>query len=215
MKKVLFAIGLATFGCIGAADAQLQKGSVMIGADLGSGISSPSSSSLFGANFNLNKGSGFNIGIAPKIGYFIKDNIMIGGVVNLGYDKSANINVGDESYSTKTTTYGVQALGRYYTSPGQVDNLLKHGRFFVEANAGFAGVNIKGGNTTNGFAFGFGPGYSYFVTPSVALEGLVKYNGLAGGGNTGYQNSLGINFGVQVFLPSSRIKSSIKNPNSL
>ncbi len=208
MKKVLLALGILALGSIKTetVNAQIEKGSVMFGSDLGSGVASSASNGIFGANFNLNKGAGWNIGLSPKVGYFVKDNVMLGGVVNIGYSKVSDV---------KTTVYGIQGLGRYYASDGQVNNLLKHGRFFVEANAGIAGVNTKPGTTTNGFAFGFGPGYSYFVTQSVALEGLVKYNGLAGGGNTGYVNSLGINFGVQVFLPSSRIKNAIKNPGSL
>lgn len=215
MKKVILALGVLALVSLKTerASAQIQKGSVMLGSDLGSGVAGTASNGIFGANFNLNKGQGFNIGISPKVGYFVKDNVMLGGVVNLGYVKGANDVNGN---SSKTTTYGVQALGRYYASPGEVDNLLKHGRFFVEANAGIAGFNVSGGGgSTNGFAFGFGPGYSYFLTQSVALEALLKYNGLAGAGSLGYQNSIGINFGVQVFLPSSRIKSAIKNPSSL
>lgn len=211
MKKLLFLAIAGVAGTFSVAHAQIQKGNVMLGSDLGSGVVSPASSSLFGANFNLNKDAGFNIGIAPKIGYFVKDNLLLGGVIDLGYTRGAGTS------PSKTTVYGIQALGRYYLSPGEhgVDNYLKHGRFFFEANAGFGGSNVKDGPTTNGFVFGFGPGYSYFITPNVALEGLVKYNGLVGGGNTSYQNSLGINFGVQVFLPSSRIKNAVKDPSQL
>ncbi len=72
---------------------------------------------------------------------------------------------------------------------------------------------MAGGATTNGFAFGVGPGYSYFITNNVALETNLKYNGLVGGGNTTYQNALGLNFGVQVFIPSSRAKELRDNPD--
>lgn len=219
MKKVILGLGILAFTSLSMekASAQIQEGNVMLGADLGSGVAGTTTNgSLFGANFNLNKGGGFDIGISPKVGYFVKDNVMLGGVVNFGYNKSASVTASDGSTSsTKTTTYGIQGLGRYYASDGQVDNLLKHGRFFVEANAGLAGRNVSGGGTTNGFAFGFGPGYSYFITPNVGLETLIKYNGLAGGGNMGYQHSIGINFGLQVYLPSSKIKSAVKNPSSL
>ena len=212
MKKLLFLTVAGLFGALTASQAQIQKGNLMLGTDLGSGVASPSSSSLFGLNFNLNSGGGYNIGLSPKVGYFVDDNLMVGGVVNLGFVKT-----GKGDYANKTTVYGVQALGRYYVSPGEqgIDNLLKHGRFFAEANAGFAGSNVKNGPTTNGFAFGFGPGYSYFLTPNVALEGLVKYNAIAGGGNRAYQHSLGLNFGVQVFLPSSKVRSMVKDPSQL
>ena len=206
-NKILLAI-VVLFGTIGIANAQLSKGDVMLGTDLGSGLISVPTNGLFGFNFGLNDGAGYNLGLSPKIGYFIADNFMIGAVVNLGFAKSPETN----GQAVESTIYGVQALSRYYLFPGEVgvDELLKKGRFFVEANGGISGINVKDGPTTNGFALGFGPGYSYFVTDNVALETSIKYNGLAGGGNTTYQHSLGLNLGIQLFLPSSQVRNRIK-----
>lgn len=212
MKKLLLLSSMLMLGVVTTSNAQLEKGSLMLGADLGSGLVGNTSSGLFGVNFGLNEDAGFNVGLSPKMGYFVSDNFMLGAVVNLGFTKSAKA-----VDATKTTNYGVQALSRYYLSPGErgIDNLLNQGRFFMEANAGIAGVNVKNGPTTNGFAFGVGPGYSYFVTNSVALETSLKYNGLVGGGNTTYQHALGLNFGVQVFLPSSTARKMADNPERL
>lgn len=209
MKKILLLSTLFIMGFTGIANAQIEQGNLMLGSDIGSGLVSNTSNGLFGLNFGLNEGAGYNLGISPKVGYFVKDNFLLGAVVNLGFAKSAK----NRGISTQTTTYGVQALTRYYLSPGEkgVDNLLKEGRFFMEATAGIAGVNVKNGATTNGFAFGVGPGYSYFVSNTVALETSLKYNGLVGGGNTTYQHALGLNFGVQVFLPSSTVKKRIND----
>lgn len=212
MKKILLLSTLLIIGFTGITNAQIEQGNLMLGSDIGSGLVSNTSSGLFGLNFGLNEGAGYNVGISPKVGYFIKDNFMLGAVVNLGFAKSAK----SRGISTQSTTYGIQALTRYYLNPGEkgVDNLLKQGRFFTEANAGIAGVNIKNGSTTNGFAFGVGPGYSYFVSKTVALETTLKYNGLVGGGNTTYQHAIGLNFGVQVFLPSSTARQRLKDPNA-
>lgn len=211
MKKIILLGTLLFIGFTSMTNAQIKEGNLMLGSDIGSGLVSNGSRGLFGFNFGLNEGAGYNVGISPKAGYFIKDNLMVGAVVNLGFAKSAE----SRGLSTQTTTYGVQALSRYYLSPGEegVDNYLNKGRFFIEANAGVAGVNVKHGPTTNGFAFGVGPGYSYFVSNTVALETSLKYNGLVGGGNTTYQNAIGLNFGVQVFLPSSTAKERFKNPD--
>ena len=213
MKKLLLLSSMLMLGVITTTHAQLQEGSLMLGTDLGSGLVGNTSSGLLGVNFGLNKDAGYNVGLSPKVGYFVSDNFMLGAVVNFGFAKSPKIN----GISARTTTYGVQALSPYYLSPGQkgLHNLLKQGRFFMEANGGIAGVNVKNGNTTNGFAFGVGPGYSYFVSESVALETSLKYNGLVGGGNTTYQHALGLNFGVQVFLPSSKVRKMIDNPDKL
>lgn len=206
LKNAMLLTIAMVFGAVGISNAQLSEGDYMIGTDLGSGITSTASNGLFGFNFGLNEGAGFNVGLAPKVGYFVSDNFMIGAVANLGFAKSAK-----DLGASQSTLYGIQALSRYYLSPGEegVDNLLKNGRFFLEANAGIAGVNVKDGPTTNGFAFGFGPGYAYFITDNVALETSVKYNGLVGGGNTTYQHSLGLNLGLQIHLPSSQAKRAI------
>src|SRR5680860_214509 len=95
-------------------------------------------------------GAEYNVCLSPKVGYFIADNFLIGVSTNLGFTKSPEVN----GVSAKSTVYGIQAFSRYYLFPGEVgvENLLKRGRFFVEANGGISGVNIKDGPSTNGFA---------------------------------------------------------------
>lgn len=158
----------------------------MIGSDLGNGLVNTAGSGIFGFNFGLNKGAGYTIGINPRIGLFVEDDFLLGAVLNFGFTKSPESSV----ISTEATTYGIQALSRYYLKPNEkgIDNLLDHGRFFLEANAGFAGVNIKQDDTTHGFIYGIGSEYSYFLNQRVAIEGALKYNGLIGGGNTTYQH---------------------------
>lgn len=198
MKKLLLLSTFLIFGYTGISHAQLQEGNIMLGADIGSGLTTTTSKGLFGLNFGLNKDSGYNVGISPKGGFFLNDNFVLGAIVNLGYTDSA----GDDDQSTNTFVYGVQGLTRFYVSPGdaELEEVVPAGQFYIETNAGIAGVNVQGGPTTNGFAFGFGPGYSLFVNPNVALEASIKYNGLAGAGNTSYQHAVGINLGIQVFL---------------
>ncbi len=160
-----------------------------------SGIASTTSNGLFSMNFGLNDGAGFDIGISPKAGYFVNDNFVVGAIVNLGFTKSPESN----GESAKTTIYVAQAFTRYYLRPAEADLevLISVGRFFLENNAGIAGVNVTNGPTTNGFAFIFGQGYSYFLNPNIAIEAIVKYNGLVGAGNTSYQNSLGVDLGYK------------------
>lgn len=210
MKKILTLSLLLMMGFISSSHAQLEEGSFMLGADLGSGLSSPTTNGLFGFNLGLNDGAGFDVGLSPKAGYFINDNLLLGGIVNLGYTKSPEVTGGE---SVHTFIYGVQGLSRFYLRPSDVElnDVVNTGRFFLETNAGVAGVNIKDGATTNGFTFGFGPGYSYFLNSNVALEASAKYSGLAGGGNTEYQNSLGIHLGIQVFIPSGDAEAAVED----
>lgn len=197
--KMLFAFSLLLFGGIGIGQAQyFERGDLMLGSDLGSGLVNTASDGLFGLNIGLNEGAGFNVGISPKVGYFLNENFMLGAAINLGYAKSPETN----GISAETFSYGFQGLTRFYITPAdlEADALPTRSRFFLENNAGVAGISVNDGPSTFGFAFGFGPGLAYFITDNVALEATAKYNGLLGGSTADYQNSIGLNLGVQIFL---------------
>lgn len=189
MKKLIFTGIMAVAGLAATMNAQIQKGNWLVG------------SSLISSNFGLNTGGGYNIAIQPKGAYFIEDNVAVGGYVDLGFNKVTN-------GSPTEFTYGVGALGRYFLSPGEkgVDNLLNHGRWFLEGNAGIGGRSVENADSTTGFDFGVGPGYSYFITPNIGLEGLVKYRGRAGFGSEGLNSNLTFNLGFSIYLPTSKAK---------
>jgi len=182
MKKcsaIILALALS-FGGMTQTHAQIQEGNLMVGGN------------LMGLDATFGDNSSFNLNIVPKIGYFIKDNIAIGANVGLHYTTT--------HAQGNTFRYEIGAFGRYYFGANEVEPLLKHGRFFAEANAGIGGNN----STPVGFNFGFGPGYSYFITPNVGLEGLVKLNGTAGVGS-----SVGLSFGLgfQIYLPTKKARA--------
>jgi len=189
MKKLILKGILAVVGLTGTANAQIQEGNWMVG------------SSLISSKFGLNTDAGYNFAIQPKAAYFVKDNVAVGGYVTLGSEK-----VSKESGTT--FTYAVGGLGRYYLSPNEqgVDNLLNHGRWFFEGNVGIGGQSTKGGTSTTGLDFGVGPGYSYFITPNIGLEGLVKYTGVTGFGNEGLTSNITFNVGFSIFIPTSKAK---------
>ncbi len=189
MKKLLTIIILSTT-TIFAAQAQIQKGNVMIGGNLAN------------INLGLDAPNVLSFDITPKAAWFIEDNIALGGYVNFGLETAKN--------SGTITNYGVGALGRYYS--GKSVEVLKHGRFFAEATAGIGGVNVsKGGGNTNGLNLSVGPGFAYFVTPNIGLETLFKYNGLVGFGSATTQNNLNLSFGLQIYLPGKKTANKIKS----
>jgi hypothetical protein len=193
MKKITLLVTVATLFFASSIKAQIQRGNLLIGADL--------------ADFNLglNSGNGYDILINPRLAYFIKDGLAVGPYVTLGLQGAKHIE--------PTTLYGVGALGRYYVSD-TVMNLLKHGRFFVEANAGIQGNNnSENDETTNGLGLGIGPGYAYFITPNVGLETLLKYNGIIGFGSSVTTSNLRLSLGFQIYLGSKRAREIITNPN--
>ncbi|KPE51966.1 hypothetical protein [Chryseobacterium indologenes] len=188
MKKLIFA-GILAAGLATTANAQIQKGNWLVG------------SSLLTSNFGLNTGGGYSIALQPKGAYFIEDNVAVGGYVNLGISKVTN-------GSPTRFDYAVGGLGRYYLSPGEkgVDNLLNHGRWFFEGNVGIGGSSVENGNSTTGLDFGVGPGYSYFITPNIGLEGLVKYQGQTGFGSEGLNSNITFNVGFSIYIPTSKAK---------
>ncbi|TSJ36327.1 hypothetical protein FO440_22745 [Mucilaginibacter corticis] len=189
MKKFI-TITLTAIFFIGLhASAQIQEGNVMVGGNFAN------------LNLGLNRPKVFSLDITPKAAWFVADNVALGGYVNLGIQTAQG--------SSTTTTYGVGALGRYYT--GKDVEVLRHGRLFGEATLGIGGTNVSdGGGNTNGIDFSFGPGFAYFITPSIGLETLLKYNGLGGFGDQGYQSKLNLSFGFQIYLPGKSTARKVK-----
>lgn len=191
MKKLFLA---AAIGLFGLSNAQIQKGNYMVGGELAA------------ANFGLNQGGGYDVGITPQAAYFVEDNWAVGPYVSLGF-------AGAKGGPT-TFNYGVGALSRYYFSPGEagVDNLLKHGRFFIEGNAGIGGQTISdGGDSTNGLDLGIGPGYTYFVTKNIGLDASLKFKGNVGFGNRATSSNIAFRLGLNIFLPSGKAMSNVKD----
>ncbi|AOM79814.1 hypothetical protein [Pedobacter steynii] len=180
MKKLFLTASLCA-GLLFGAKAQIQKGNVMMGANI-SDIS-----------FGLDKPNTFSLKINPKAAWFVQDGLALGGNLEFGLSTAKNQGTSIE--------YGIGALGRYYGATG-ANEVVKNSRFFGEATLGVNGVNPSGpGGSTNGLGFSFGPGFTYFVTPSIGLEGLLKYNGVVGFGSSAYAHKLTLGVGFQIYLP--------------
>jgi hypothetical protein len=173
--------------------AQTQKGNLMVGSD------------LTDLGFNFQKESTiFHFNLDPKLAYFIKDDLALGGYLNFGLQTTGG--------NGTNVNYGIGALARYYIHDENVRKLefSKRVRFFGEANAGFGGSNPANGASTNGIQLGIGPGLSYFITPNVALEALLKYDVIIGGGNSTTSHQLNLGLGFQIFLPTARAREIMR-----
>ena len=73
MKKLLMSAIMIAVCSLGAENAQLQKGSVMVGGNVGD------------IEFGLGSGSNFSISLTPRVGYFIQDNVAIGAKLKAGF----------------------------------------------------------------------------------------------------------------------------------
>ncbi|TDH24016.1 hypothetical protein EXU57_16140 [Segetibacter sp. 3557_3] len=189
MKKILcvFAFVFASGQIL---NAQIQKGNVMVGADLAN------------LQLSLNRGGNFNVQINPKAAWFIRNNTALGAYLNFGLATAKGVGA--------SVNYGVGALGRYYINDAEL-NLVRHSRFFFEGNVGIEGYNPTVGDNTNGLGIGVGPGLAYFITPNIGLEGLLKYNNIVGFGSAVSSSNLNLQVGFQIYLPYSRVRAAANN----
>jgi hypothetical protein len=189
MQKISLII-IAAFLTITSGYAQTQKGNILLGSDI----------SQLNLDFQSTN-TAFAINIDPKAGIFFKDNRLLGAQITFGL-----------STQNKTTTiqYGLSAFGRYYFGTAST-GLDRKTKWFIEINAGIVGSNISGSNvehsSTNGLGAGIGPGLSYFISRTVALEALAKYNLTTGFGNSIVDNAINANLGFQIFLSGIRLNT--------
>jgi outer membrane protein len=159
MKKIIFAAAaLFAFGFANAQDTTEESaggkgfanGDVFI-----SGAVSISSTSHGDEKENMFE-------IEPKVGFFVSDNIAVGG--KIGYMSEKNEDAGGNT-TLDDSTLSIGVFGRYYTTPAS--------DFSFFAQLGFDYMTTDHGDAdykTNGFDIALSPGISYFVSDNWALE---------------------------------------------
>jgi hypothetical protein len=181
MKKVLFsAVALLAFGFANAQEEEkstnegFSKGDVFV-----SGAVSFGSTKMGDA-----KSSEFTI--APKVGYFVSENIAVGG--KLGYSSASDVMVTSfagydlgGSYTADYNSLIVGGFGRYYFTPANQFSL------FAELGVDYAsttldeldGASIDDNNKVNSLMIGAGLGMNYFVSSNFSIEagvGMLNYS---------------------------------------
>lgn len=188
-KKIMaFICAILLIGLAQTSSAQTEQGNMMFGSQL--------------ANIEgtfQNKSNDFSMEISPAVAYFVRNNLAVGAMLNLGMDVLKD--------APTTFTYGVGPWARYYFHTPSDMKFSKHVAYFIDGFVGIQGVaHNKGGGNTNGLGIKAGPGISYFITPNVSLDGSLNYNLVLGFGNATTANKLGLNLGFQIFLPSKKLK---------
>lgn len=178
---------IALFAIISSTTAQIQQGNIMVGADI--------------ADFSLglDEGSVFQVQINPKAAFFIRSGLAIGAYLNFGLRTAK----GEGS----DIDYGIGGLARYYLSDPKTE-LVRNSRFFAEGTVGIEGTNPSSGENTNGLGLSIGPGWTYFVTPNIGLEALLKYRGIIGFGSRATSSNLNLSIGFQIYLSKERARQS-------
>jgi Outer membrane protein beta-barrel domain len=152
---------------------------------------------LVGGNFTVNTGdNNTTIGLNPTVGYFVVNNLAVGGTLSLGYSK-----FGDN----RSTTFGIGPLARYYFGKTNI-------KPFINGELSFTSYKLKfpaGSNTENGTSYFLGPGVALFLNENVALEGIAGYSHTKIGddGDGGFL----FRVGFQVYLQPKRMVDQIRN----
>ena len=167
MKKLLLslvAVAALTFG----ANAQTEKGKIILGGNIGFNSSKVDGASKADVNFS----------VVPSIGYFVGKNFAIGTGVGYEYDKTISANRG------QLEAFKVAPFGRYYV------NLTDQFKFFGQLSVPLAFGSLKSvdanGDTGSKFAsttsigVNVAPGFAFFPNKKIGIEFSV--NGL------GYEN---------------------------
>ncbi len=131
-------------------------------------------SGAFSFNSNKNDSSGnyksSNFKIQPRVGYFVSDNIAIGGT--LGYE-TTNITETEGDTELSSNTFSIGGFGRYYFTPADKFSL------FGDLSLAYVSREIDSLPKINGFGAGLGLGMNYFVSSNWALEaglGLLSFS---------------------------------------
>ncbi|MFC0604829.1 outer membrane beta-barrel protein [Winogradskyella pulchriflava] len=158
MKKVLFTAAIAVFGLTNMNAQEESKtfgfseGDIFVEGSVGFNSENDKNTET--------KSNGFNL--SPTVGYFISDDLAIGGSLSYASFKEevAGTDVSEES------GFGVGAFGRYY--------FLDLGERFktnAEFGVGYASMNDKLADVKeNTIGAGLGLGINYFVTEKIALS---------------------------------------------
>jgi len=190
-KKILAVI--LVLACVSLAAAQTRKGTLLLGTSIGSGYAETSDGEgTYSTTSTIYKSSGnsFNIGLSPRIGYFVADNVAFGAEIDLSYSHSTTTYSESSSTSTDTSKYNSlyayigPFLQVYLGSPGG------SGQPYVKVMAGLGMYPSYSGeySSTAGASYSYTYtydkyesyaasveiGYEYFPNPSI---GLIFYAG--------------------------------------
>lgn len=182
MKKVLLsAVALLAFGFANAQEEKsnggFSKGDVFVtGAfTLGSEKTGDVKSSSFE--------------IAPQVGYFLTENIAIGG--KLGFASMKAENAGGDTQDLAGLTVG--GFGRYYFTPASQFSL------FAQLGVDYSSMDNKLADYKESeFGLGLGAGLNYFVSSNFSIEAgvaVLGYSSNDNGGGSGVDKTNNFSFG--------------------
>ena len=191
MKKVLLsAVALLAFGFANAQEEEKGNGGFAKGDVFVSGAVTFGSSKT--GDFKANA-----FEIAPKVGYFVTENIAVGasvGFQSLKFDNGAA--------DATNSGLGLGAFGRYYFTPANKFSLfaelgIDYTSFDEEFDAE-SGTVYASSFESKELGFGLGAGMNYFVSSNFSIEAgvaVLGYSSNDNGGGSGVDKTNTFSFG--------------------
>ncbi len=204
MKKLIFTLVL-TFS-VSYGFSQMNTGSYFVSGSI------PLDLQLYSGSDKLNsdvKESYQHLTIAPKGGYFIKNRLAVGGMVEYSADRTKT---DDGSGVSKYVSSQVLAgpLARYYYEYGKflpfVEAMLGVGRQNIKSIFESGGESFESNSAHSVFKVAAGGGAHYFLTDALAFEALLQYfwetqNATEGDGGHNYTGIL-LLVGITIYFGS-------------
>ena len=191
MKKVLLsAVALLAFGFANAQEEEKGNGGFAKGDVFVSGA----------VTFGSSKTGDFKVNafeIAPKVGYFVTENIAVGASVGL-----QSLKFDDGSADATNSGLGLGAFGRYYFTPANKFSLfaelgIDYTSFDEEFDAE-SGTVYASSFESKELGFGLGAGMNYFVSSNFSIEAgvaVLGYSSNDNGGGSGVDKTNTFSFG--------------------
>ena len=189
MKKVLLsAVALLAFGFANAQEEKANEGFAKGDVFVSGAVTLNSSKK---GDFKTN-----SFEIAPKVGYFVTENIAVGASIGFSSDKV------EEGDSATNTGLGLGAFGRYYFTPASKFSLfaelgIDYTSFDEEFDAE-SGTVYASSFESKELGFGLGAGMNYFVSSNFSIEAgvaVLGYSSNDNGGGSGVDKTNTFSFG--------------------
>ncbi len=182
MKKIL--LTTVTIFTIATGFSQTEKGKKFIGGQF----------SLYGNNnstlddVNKNTDNSFTFRLIPNIGYFVKDNLAIGGNLYISVSNQdqthsfINGNLPPTTSKINSSTYGIGGFVRHYNKITESFHFFINGRIAYNYGMEKTSYSSSSNSTdikTNTYGLSVAPGLVYFATPKLGIEmsyGSLYYN---------------------------------------
>ena len=173
--------------------AQTEKGSLMVGGNLGVSSGGNGSYSVFNAN------------LSPEVGYFLKKNFVVGVELPLTYgSQTIDLTVNPKATYKK---YQISALGfspfvRYYFG----EKKLKPFAQTQYAYTYFSEITTQAtGDDSNNSGYSayatVGAGLAYFIAENLSIDAKIDYQIYRSNSSYVFQNQPAFRVGFQIFLP--------------